>query len=185
MDIVVIFILGIIGLVFISSTYDIALISILALLIFLILAPVLFFWMDRERSIRIAGWLGSTRLTGFLRSMDDVVSRIHDIRKLVLVGIFLTFFSWIFQAARIVTLCYATGYVVPISELIVLQPLISALSLIPVSVAGLGLVEGGYAAMLTLFGIPVATGMAIALMDRCLTVFFHLIIGGRAAAKII
>jgi len=185
MDIVVIFILGTTGLVFISSVYDMTLIPVLLVLIFLLATPVLFFWMDRERAIRIAGWTGSVRLIDFLRSLDEVISQVTQVRKLFLIGISFTFFSWIFQAARIMTLCYATGYYVPISDLILLQPLVSALSLIPVSVAGLGLVEGGYAAMLTLFGVPLATGMAIALMDRVLTVSFHIIIGSRFVARMI
>ena len=57
--------------------------------------------------------------------------------------------------------------------------MISALALLPVSPGGLGLVEGGMAAILAVFGIPLSTGIAIALIDRAMTVFFHSLIGLR------
>ncbi|MBN1167296.1 MAG: flippase-like domain-containing protein [Methanospirillaceae archaeon] len=185
LDILVIFVLGSIGLLFISKACDIPLFPVLLILILLLATPVILLSIDRKHVVRIAGFLGSARLNDLVRSLDEIISHTHHLPTLLGTGILLTIISWVLQAARIMVICFATGYPVPLGELIVVQPLISALSLVPVSIAGLGLVEGGYAAMLSLFGVPVATGMAIALLDRFLTVVFHLAVGGRTAAAMI
>lgn len=184
-DILVIFLLGSMGLLCIFRASDIPLLPVLLILILLLATPVILLSIDRKHVVRIAGFIGSARLSDLISSLDEIIFRTHGLPTLLGTGILLTIISWVLQAARIMVICFATGYSVPLGELIVVQPLISALSLVPVSIAGLGLVEGGYAAVLNLFGVPVATGMAIALLDRFLTVIFHLAVGGRTAATMI
>jgi uncharacterized membrane protein YbhN (UPF0104 family) len=62
-------------------------------------------------------------------------------------------------------------------------PLISALSLIPVTIAGLGLVEGGLMAVIATYGVPVSAALSIAILDRGLTMLFHFAVGGRIAIR--
>jgi uncharacterized membrane protein YbhN (UPF0104 family) len=77
------------------------------------------------------------------------------------------------------------GYDGPLYILFFLQPLVSALALIPITISGLGLVEGGIAALLFQFDVPLAAGLSIALLDRVLTTAFHLLVGGRYATRVL
>ncbi|MFZ2471722.1 MAG: flippase-like domain-containing protein [Methanothrix sp.] len=98
-------------------------------------------------------------------------------------SVLMTVLAWITHALRIVIIARSVGYDIPLIVLIFGLPLVSALSLIPVTISGLGLVEGGLAVLLAGAGVPVAVGVSIALMDRAITVAFHILIGARAAAR--
>ena len=96
-------------------------------------------------------------------------------------SILITMVAWFTHAAETAFVARAFGYAVPIQVLFLLLPLLSALSLIPITVSGLGLIEGGVTVMLASLGVPPATGMAIALTDRVLTITVHLLFGSRYA----
>jgi glycosyltransferase 2 family protein len=91
----------------------------------------------------------------------------------------LTVLAWITHALRVLLVVVATGNFFSYLTLFCVQPLISALSLIPISIGGLGLVEGGLTAVLSEGGILLTTAILIAFIDRALTMIFHLVVGGQ------
>ncbi|MDH7596402.1 MAG: lysylphosphatidylglycerol synthase transmembrane domain-containing protein [Methanothrix sp.] len=115
----------------------------------------------------------------------EALSAVDDIRLLMSRSVLLTVIAWITHAMRVYILAISVGQEPSLQMLFLLLPLVSALSLIPVSISGLGLVEGGMAALLASQGIPASTGLSIAFMDRMATVAFHIAAGGRAASRLI
>lgn len=115
----------------------------------------------------------------------EALSAVDDIRLLMSRSVLMTVIAWITHAMRVYILAISVGQEPSLQMLFLLLPLVSALSLIPVSISGLGLVEGGMAALLASQGIPASTGLSIAFMDRMATVAFHIAAGGRAASRLI
>jgi uncharacterized protein (TIRG00374 family) len=97
-------------------------------------------------------------------------------------SVLITILAWITHALRIMIIARSIGFDLPLPVLVLALPLVSALSLVPVTISGLGLVEGGLAALLAVIGLPAVAGISIALMDRAITVIFHILIGGRAVS---
>jgi len=116
-----------------------------------------------------------------LTTFDESMGRINNPIKLFVLCLSLTILSWATQALRITLIASAIGYSPPFAFLILLLPITAALSLIPVSISGLGFVEAGVAALLSLFGIPLYAGISIALLDRGITFLFHVTIGSKYA----
>ena len=104
-------------------------------------------------------------------------------RNVIAEGIMLTFLAWVTHALRIILITMGLGYTLPLPDLFLILPLISALSLIPITIAGLGLVEGGLMAVLVGYGVPLSAALSIAIIDRGLTMLFHFAVGGRCAVK--
>lgn len=180
-DILTMFILGVSGIALLAqrSSHLIIAFFIILLIVFGLSA----FWLKRRLVLKLIDRLNYTRVTEIAHALDSALDSITDIKGLILRSILLTACAWVFQALRITLIAKSMGYEVPMPILILLQPLVSALALIPITVSGLGLVEGGLAVLLSGFGIPTTAGMSIALMDRFITVAFHILAGGRFALK--
>ena len=104
-------------------------------------------------------------------------------KKVIAEGIILTLLAWMTHALRILLITMGLGYILPLPDLFLILPLISALSLIPVTIAGLGLVEGGLMAVIAGYGVPLSAALSIAIIDRGLTMLFHFAVGGRIAVN--
>jgi uncharacterized protein (TIRG00374 family) len=143
------------------------------------------FWLRRNWALNLVHRLKITRISNFATHLGIAMDSIEKPKITMSLAIVFTLGVWFFQSLRIVIIASAAGYYLPIQELILVQPLISALALIPVSISGLGIVEGGYVTLFAQYGVPVATGLAIALLDRVLTVSFHLVLGIRYALRTI
>ena len=89
--------------------------------------------------------------------------------------------GWVTHALRIILITMGLGYTLPLPDVFLILPLISALSLIPVTLAGLGLVEGGLMAVIAGYDVPLSAALSIAILDRGLTLLFHFAVGGRIA----
>jgi hypothetical protein len=98
-------------------------------------------------------------------------------------GVLLTILAWVTHALRVFLITMGLGYTLPIPDLFLILPLISTLSLIPITISGLGLVEGGLMTAIGKYGIPLSAALSIAVIDRGLTVLFHFVVGGRYAVK--
>ena len=82
-------------------------------------------------------------------------------------GAFLiTIAGWLLTALRWITVGYALGLEVPLVWYLFLFPALTAVSFIPVSLAGLGMVEGGFALVFLVLGQAAGSGIAFALVDR-------------------
>ena len=110
-------------------------------------------------------------------------SELRDGKKVIAEGIILTVLAWVTHALRIILITMSLGYILPLPDIFLILPLISALSIIPVTIAGLGLVEGGLMAVIAGYGVPLSVALSIAILDRGLTMLFHFIVGGKAAVK--
>lgn len=116
-----------------------------------------------------------------LEKFDESMRRINNPVKLLVLCLFITFFAWVTSAIRVLTIGMAIGFYLPFTYLVFLLPLVAVLSRIPVSISGLGFVEAGMAVLLSLFGVPLYAGISIAVLDRSITVFFHVLAGSRYA----
>jgi uncharacterized protein (TIRG00374 family) len=182
-DIITIFILGLSGMLLLAEHGLYLILAYSTIFSMVILSSA--FWFKRPFIINQIKRLGSSRIDRIVSALDDALSSVADIKGLMLRSVLLTAVAWITHALRVVLIAKSVGYDVPLQMLFLLQPLVSALSLVPVTVSGLGLVEGGLAALLAGFGVPVGTGISIALMDRAITVAFHILVGGRSAMKVL
>jgi len=182
-DILTTFILGLSGMLIIAERSSYLLLAIFAILILIAFSSA--FWFKRSLIIKQLNKLGSPRINEIACNLDYALCGVKDIKGLLLKAVLLTGFAWITHALRVVLIAKSVGFDVPIQMLFLLQPLVSALALIPITISGLGLVEGGMTALLAGLGVPAAAGISIALMDRVITVAFHILVGGRYAAKVL
>jgi uncharacterized protein (TIRG00374 family) len=182
-DILTTFILGLFGMLFLVQHERHLILASSIMLLILILSMA--FWLKRQFIIKQIEGLKFAHLSKIAHSLDDALDEVTNVRVLMLRSVLLTALAWIFHALRIVLIARSVGFDVPLQTLFLLQPLISSLALVPITISGLGLVEGGLAALLASFGVPVATGFSIALMDRAITVMFHVLVGGRCAMKVL
>lgn len=182
-DILTTFILGFSGMLLLAQHGSHLVLASLIILFIVVLS--LAFWIKRSFIIRQIDRLGSLRLTEIAHALDSALHEVADIKGLMLRSVLLTAVAWITHALRIVLIAKSVGFDVPLQMLFLLQPLVSSLALVPITFSGLGLVEGGFAVLLGGFGVPVAAGISIALMDRAITVAFHILVGGRYAMKVL
>jgi uncharacterized protein (TIRG00374 family) len=141
-------------------------------------------WLHRPILTKLINLIGWSRLEELVRSIDVTLSATENVKKQMALYILLTIGAWTTQALRTVIVAKAFGYDVPIHVLLFVLPLMSVLSIIPITISGLGLIEGGVTAMLVELGVPGATGFAVALADRFITVLVHILIGARYSTKI-
>jgi uncharacterized protein (TIRG00374 family) len=183
-DILTVFTLGFAGILLFSQLFG-AHLGFAAIFLLIVFLPTSLLWINRPLMIRQIERLGWARLTDLAHSFDYAVKTLENIPGLMIRCIFMTIIAWITQALRVILIAKSVGYDVPMQVLFLLQPLISALSLIPITISGLGLVEGGLTALLAALGVPLAAGISIALLDRAITVAFHILAGGRYATRIL
>jgi uncharacterized protein (TIRG00374 family) len=180
-DILTIFALGLWGMLFLAQRGPYILLA--SSVILMILASTSLLWLRRSSVLRMLRSRSSSRFIGIANAFEDATCDLRGVNGLMTGSVLMTILAWITHALRIAIIARSVGYEIPLIVLIFGLPLVSALSLIPVTVSGLGLVEGGLAVLLTGAGVPVAVGVSIALIDRAITVAFHILVGARAAAR--
>jgi uncharacterized protein (TIRG00374 family) len=181
-DLLTIFALGLGGMLFLAQRGPYILLASSAIL--MILASTSLLWLRRSSVLRVLrSRSSSSRFIGIANAFEDATCDLRGVNGLMAGSVLMTILAWITHALRIVIIARSVGYDIPLIVLILGLPLVSALSLIPVTVSGLGLVEGGIAVLLAGAGVPVAVGVSIALIDRAITVAFHILVGARAAAR--
>jgi len=179
-DLLTTFILGLCGMLFIANRDAYLVLASSAILIIIISTSLL--WLRRYSVLGVLR-SRSSRFMGIANALEDAICCIRRPKRLMARSVLITMLAWITHALRIAIIARSVGYEVPLPMLILMLPLVNALSLVPVTVSGLGLVEGGLAALLTSVGVPAAAGISIALMDRAITMAFHVLVGMRAATK--
>lgn len=179
-DLLTTFALGLCGMFFTAKRGPYLLLGSSAILMIVALTALL--WLKRSS---ILGLLReqSSRLTGIADALEDAICDVRGIKRLMAGSMLMTILAWVTHALRIAIIARSVGYDIPLPMLILTLPIVSALSLVPVTVSGLGLVEGGLAALLAGVGVPTVAGISIALMDRAITVAFHILVGARAASR--
>jgi len=182
-DIIVLSCLGIAALVLFSSRFA-SILPLLALIVLLVvLAGVTAFVLKSTWIFSVMKNIPYCNIPEFTSHLQNALLELKDGKKVIAEGIILTVFAWITHAFRIILITMGLGYSIPLPDLFLILPLISALSLIPVTIAGLGLVEGGLMAVIAGYGVPLSVALSIAIVDRGLTMLFHFMVGGRVAVK--
>ena len=179
-DLITVSLLGFSGMALLSNLSSRHLIIAAASIIIVFFMSSLF-WLKRSAFRSIMKRLGLDRLEQAAGDLEETARSANGLPRLMTRSILITMVAWFTHAAETAFVARAFGYAVPIQVLFLLLPLLSALSLIPITVSGLGLIEGGVTVMLASLGVPPATGMAIALTDRVLTITVHLLFGSRYA----
>lgn len=103
------------------------------------------------------------RFTENLSSFKDRSILIKDSLNIILI---LYTIGWIFAALQWYFLGKAIGVEIPFFIFFLLHPLITILMFVPLSPAGLGLMEGGIILVFSFFGISPALGMAFSVLVR-------------------
>jgi uncharacterized protein (TIRG00374 family) len=145
---------------------------------------LVFLWYSRVHLQKIIALIGSSYLDNFVQKINEAVISVPSPKKMVLRSVILTLIAWCGHVIRVVIIAASLGYSVPAFALLFILPLISALSIVPITISGLGLVEGSLAFVLSDMGLPLSVGLTIALLDRGVTVAFHLLVGLPAIRKI-
>ena len=83
--------------------------------------------------------------------------------------------GWFFATLQWYFLAKAIGIDIPIFAIFLLHPLITILMFVPISPAGLGLMEGGVILVFSFFGISSAAAMAFSVLVRINILFVDLI----------
>jgi uncharacterized protein (TIRG00374 family) len=181
-DLLTIFLLGMYGMLFLAQRSPYLLLA--SSLILMILASTSLIWLRRSFVLGVLRSRSSCFMV-IANALEDAICDLRGVKGLMAGSVLVTIIAWITHALRIAIIARSVGYDIPLTMLILGMPLVSALSLIPVTVSGLGLVEGGLAVLLSGVGVPAATGVWIALMDRAITVAFHFLVGARAATRVL
>lgn len=181
-DLITVSLLGFSGMALLSNLSSkhllIAAASIIIIIVFFISSLI---WLKRSAFRSIMKRLGLDRLEQVAGDLEETARSTNGLPRLMTRSVLITMVAWFTHAAETAFVAQAFGCAVPIHVLFLLLPLLSTLSLIPITVSGLGLIEGGVTVMLASLGVPPATGMAIALTDRVLTITVHLLFGSRYA----
>jgi len=182
-DIIVLTGLGIAALVIYSSRFA-SILPILALIVLLVVfAGVTALFLQNSWVFSLIKKIPFLNIPEFASHLQDALSELRDGKRVIAEGTILTVLAWVTHALRIILITMSLGYTLPLPDIFLILPLISALSIIPVTIAGLGLVEGGLMAVIAGYGIPLSVALSIAILDRGLTMLFHFAVGGRCAVK--
>ncbi len=152
----------------------------IALVIMVLLAVALFTLRSFGRRILVALSFLPHRIVEFYdRFEQGVFGALHrrQLPPLLVLGIAI----WMTEALRLFFVVKALGFPgveLGISGAVFVALIGSLLTAVPLSPAGLGIVEAGIVGVLTLvYGVPLAEATAIALLDRVISVFSVIVFG--------
>ena len=112
------------------------------------------------------------KFTGNLSSFKDRSALIKNSLNMILI---LYMVGWIFAALQWYFLGKAIGIDISFFSFFLLHPLITILMFVPLSPAGLGLMEGGIILVFSFFGISPALGMVFSVLVRASILFVDLV----------
>ena len=151
----------------------------IGLVVVAVLAVGLFTMRNFGRRILVALPFPSRFLELYDRFEEGVFGAIA-IRQLPLLG-GLTGSIWMTEALRLFMVVQAFGFTdvsLGLSGAVFVALIGSLLTAVPLSPAGLGIVEAGIVGVLTVaYGVPLAEATAIALLDRVISVFSIIVLG--------
>lgn len=141
-----------------------------------------FSWLDR-----IVKWLVK-KISKYRKVSDiDYAKIFHDTfsslikqKKAMAAAFSLSFAIKITEFARMWLVFLALGTVLPLDVVLILWAVLLILSMVPWLPSGLGLVEFGGIAAFIMFGVPKGVAASGMLIDRFISFWFILIIGGAA-----
>jgi len=131
---------------------------------------------------RVLGWFGKRRnvqeiAEGIETFYSDSYATIDKGKKLLVIGS-LTLLMGVLDVFRLYTIFLALGYYPTFSMLLVACSLPVVVGLIPFLPGGLVLVEGSLISIFALFGVPLDLAMAATVIERGISFFLIIIVGG-------
>ncbi|MGA9097637.1 MAG: lysylphosphatidylglycerol synthase transmembrane domain-containing protein [Methanotrichaceae archaeon] len=161
-------------------------------LVLLILAPLsgmLVFLssvlLRKDLVVRVVQRINRKRITNMVMDFYNAMDHVDDKLRLIEASILLTCIIWITLAFRFAILIKAFGYDAPVVKLFFLLPLVNMLSSLPLTISGLGIIEGGMTLLVVALGEPPSVGLSIALLDRALSMGYHALMGSRYASRLL
>jgi len=112
----------------------------------------------------------------YLKYVIDLGIQSRSIQKISPYIIFISFLGWILRGLEWFFVAKSLGGMfVTLLDALLLNPLLTILSLIPITPAGLGIQEAGIVGMLGLMGVGLATATAFAFLTRFIEIIIDLI----------
>jgi uncharacterized protein (TIRG00374 family) len=112
----------------------------------------------------------------YLKYILDLGEQSRAIQKISPYIISVSFIGWIFRGLEWYFVARAIGGMsVTLLDSLLLNPLLTILSLIPITPAGLGIQEAGIVGLLTLLGVSLAAATAFAFLTRFMEIIIDLI----------
>ena len=112
----------------------------------------------------------------YLKYVIDLGIQSRSIQKISPYIIFISFLGWILRGLEWFFVARSLGGVsITLFEALLLNPLLTILSLIPITPAGLGIQEAGIIGILGLMGIPLTGAIAFAFLTRFIEIIIDLI----------
>jgi len=119
-------------------------------------------------------WLGRSRPTGVRALPGRLIDGLHRVlqhpHRMVMCFLFALAFHGLCVAIHIV-LARSLGIDLPMTAWVLVYAGIALLLLLPVSIAGLGLREGGYVGLLAIFGVTAPQALSLSLIFFAYTLF--------------
>lgn len=157
--------------------------GVFALLAFVSLMSIM--WLKRDLVLRAVKKTKHNGIIASVQSICDAMGSVKNAPRLLAATIGISLIIWIPYALRIFFITKSLGYETPIYMIFFLLPLIAMLSALPITISGMGLVEGGMIALMVMLGLPPSVGISVALMDRFMAIGVNALIGGRYAARLL
>lgn len=145
----------------------------------------LILWSRMDDLIKILERSGPLWLSKSASDLRAYTGEVKDIQGLAAISLLITFSCMAANSLKICIIALSLGHEVPVHMLFFALPLVGTLSMIPITVSGLGLVEGGMVALMMSLGVPASAGLSIALMDRAISMTYNVAIGGRYASGLL
>ncbi len=112
----------------------------------------------------------------YLQYILDMGEQSRSIQKMSPYIIFISFLGWVLRGLEWYFVALAIGGIlVSLLDMLLLNPLLTILSLIPLTPAGLGIQEAGIVGILALMGVTLAIATAFAFLTRFIEILIDLI----------
>jgi uncharacterized protein (TIRG00374 family) len=176
--------LGFLGLLLLPYNWNTFILAgVVGLLISLVLVSLL--WIRRRMILSWVEHKGNKPLIEVARALYDAAESMENPLKLIVIAVLISLIIWVPYALRIYYIALSLGYAVPIYLIFFLQPIVSLLTVIPITIAGLGLSETGMALLMVSLGFPAPLGVSIAILDRAIGMGGDAIFGLRYSVRLL
>lgn len=131
----------------------------------------------RSRASHMFMWLKKHPFTRFIYETYISFSEYGKRPGLIIKIVFISSIASILKISIDYIIAVSLGIKIPFIYFLALTPIVSIITLIPASIAGLGIKEGAYIGLFSLLGIPPATSFTISIMSFTLNLWM-LLAGG-------
>lgn len=116
-------------------------------------------------------------ISGFMKSMKEGLYKLYSNPTSLVLSIVLSIPVWVLEISGIYIAAMAIGYRIPFSLAVVAGITSFLAQTIPITPGGIGVYEGTMTGVFALFGIPLATGISLALVDHFIRMSVVIVFG--------